>query len=99
MKGRVSILIGTALAPFLYWLFVGGLDITLFSRVDYYVLCLLYGLAWLSLYAYIYARATASQQGRLFWLLPLLLFAFTVPAAFGFLMLAFMWAAANGRFP
>jgi hypothetical protein len=100
MKLKVGALIATSLVPFL----VAVLDNKGIYKLEldfksYMGFNLLYGSAWLLLFAFVYDRAAGPQRRRLWLLSPLVLFAFAAPVAIFLLNLAFGWAMAHGAAP
>jgi hypothetical protein len=100
MKLTVSVLCIAALIPFvLSFEEVPLMHVRPFEGPAYVPFCMVSGLLWCALFTLFFVRSSASERKKMLWLLPLVLFAFSFPAAYVTLWLAFAWAEAHGRYP
>jgi hypothetical protein len=100
MKAKATLLVAAALIPFLISVIdVPQLHLHISEGTGYVPFCVASGITWCALFVWTYVGTVAAKRGKLLWLLPFVLFAFSFPATFIYLWCTLMWAAANGRPP
>ena len=97
LKAAVFLLGITAFLPFIVCRVIPRLGPL--SGIGYLLNCLIGGLAWLTLFVYLYHRLTPSDAAKLTRMLPLLIFALSFPA--DMIVLAFSWGrgGSGGEMP
>jgi len=96
MKLKVGALVVTAFVPSVF----GVLELRGIYRTHLDgAIWLLYGAAWLLLFAYTYGSTPEPQRKKLWWLAPLLLCVFPQPMFVLYLALELGWAMSHGAPP
>jgi hypothetical protein len=100
MRVKLLVLGGTAFVPLaLAYCLAPSMSPGFLGGSHYSVFCFVSGLLWCSLFGYFYVRGDAKLRRRIWWLSPLVLFAFVLPAEAALLWVAIYWAIWNGATP
>jgi len=98
MKLNVALLLVWAVVPVTVMLASPGAQFSILSGGGG-TFCFLWGLAWCLFFAYAWHRADPAKEKHLLWMLPLVLFAFGIPAYYAILCVVVMIQTARGVAP